>query len=267
VEDREPSSLGALERHALGSTLLERSLAHDDLAEALPSVRGAGGLPLGAVGACAFADLLPEVEQLSREAAGWMQGDRPEPVPVDVTVGGTRITGVLSGVWPAAQLVHGFGRFDARRLLDIWIRHLVLACVGDGGQPSTSVLVARPGRSIRATSIILERADDADARLRDLLEVFSTGQRVALPLFPAASLEYADAWRRAEHLDGPDRRAAAMRRASGTFHNRHGAPGDAWDAYVIRAFGRRDPIDEEPDFPDLALRVFDPLLSSFPEEA
>jgi len=278
IDDREPASLGPLERYALGSSLLERALEHDDLADAYPSVRAAGGLPLGSVGACAYADLVPEIEVLGHGAAAWMQGDPPDPVPVDVTIGGTRLAGMLPGVWPGAQLVHGYGKFNARRLLDIWIRHLLLASLEDEDLPSTSVLVARPGGGIKATSITLERVDDARARLHDLLEVYLTGQRVALPLFPEASSAYAGEWRRAEHLDEPDRHSAAMRRASDTFRGRWAAGGGESDAYVDRAFGSMDPLVAPGaaltfglaavmDFSGLALRIFDPLLSILQEGA
>ncbi len=277
IDDREPDALGPLERHALGSSLLERALVHHDLADAYPAVRAAGGLPLGSVGACTYADLLPEIDELERAASGWMLGDPPDPVPVDVTVGATRLTGMLPGVWQGAQLVHGYGKFNARRLLDIWIRHLVLAAIEDPGLPSTSVLVARPGDGIRAASIVLERVDEPRSLLGDLLEVYFTGQRVALPLFPAASLAYADEWRKAEHLDDRERGAAALAGASRAFRGWRGAPGDASDAYVGRAFGRLDPLRApgagitsglapEMDFARLALRVFDPLLSSIAVE-
>jgi exodeoxyribonuclease V gamma subunit len=268
VDDREPASLGPLERHALGSSLLGRALEHGDLADAYPSVRAAGGLPLGAVGACNFADMVPEVETLGREAASWMQGDPPDPVAVDVTVGTTRLSGTLPGVWPGAQLVHGYGKLDARRLLDIWIRHLVLLSLEDDALPSTSVLVARPERAGGPSSVTLGRREGVRELLGDLVEVYLAGQREALPLFPAASLEYVDGWHRAAHLDDADRHAEAVRRASATFHRRWGAPGDAVDPYVVRAFGGTDPLEARGgDFARLSLRVLDPLLEGLEEEA
>jgi exodeoxyribonuclease V gamma subunit len=268
VDDREPVTLGPLERYSLGSSLLGRALEHGDLADAFPSVRAAGGLPLGAAGACAFADMVPEVETLGSEAASWMQGDPPDPVAVDVTVGGTRLGGTLPGVWPGAQLVHGYGKLDARRLLDIWIRHLVLLSLEDDDLPSTSVLVARPERAGGPSSVSLGRLEGAGELLADLVEVYLAGQREPLPLFPAASLEYVDGWHRAGHLDDADRHAEAMRRASAAFHRRWGAPGDAADRYVVRAFGSADPLEAgEGDFARLSLRVFDPLLEGLEEEA
>ena len=298
LADREPLSLDALDRWALGTGLLEQTLeavrdgagplVGERLEAVWTAVRARGVLPAGVAGRCYFDDLVPDVQALAEAIQRSAGGERLPPVQVQIDVEGTRVGGRLNLLWPAAQIRAGFSRVQAKHELRAWVDHLALQCLPPGdGLPRRTVVVGRDQEGDGARQVAFGALPAARARqlLGDLIELYYLGMRIPLPFFPATSRRYVE--ERTNRLRRePDDIAAAERRALRAARELYLPPdysrqrGEAHDPYVARVFGAFDPVSHPPDdtsqlfpepppdgpsvpsFGDLARRVFEPLLAA-----
>ena len=267
VEGREPLVLAGLERWRVGTELLERALAGEELSGAWSAVRGAGVLPPGPVGRLAYARLSASAAAAERTWRLFAGKDRLEPAAVDGELHGIRLTGTLDNLWPDARVCVRFSGLEGPWELDVWVRHVVLCWLGSRGLPRRSVAISCLGAEARA--IRFEEVAQPERVLSDLVGLYLAGQSVPLPFFPRASRAYQKAARKA----APDEIfAPALSSARGLFSGSHGgATGEMYDPYVQQVFGDSDPLEpgyrpcQPPvagyaDFPTAARTVFAPLL-------
>jgi exodeoxyribonuclease V gamma subunit len=265
LDDREPMELDSLARWEVGSGLLERALAGENLDDALPSVRASGRLPLGVLGACVYDDVRSAVDQVASAAARCVRGTRLEPVVIDAAIEDTRITGIIADIWPQGLVQYQFSKVGQRHELGVWIRHLVLNWLMPSGYPTSSFLVGRPA-SDGSPIVRFHPVRGPAAILQELVRLYWLGQTAPLPLFPQASRTYAEALRRAKAGDTEER---ALQKAISAFNGSQHRRGDADDPYVRQVFGDRDAFapaspgcedPTRPSFQQLAQIVFGPLL-------
>src|SRR5262249_14446142 len=266
LEDREPMEPDALERWKIGNGLLARAVEGEDLDAALASVRATGSLPPGALGTCLYDDLSIEVMRLAGAVTRLAQGEPLAVVAVDAEVNATRVTGLISDVWPSGLVRYQYSKLGQRQELALWIRHLVLNWLAPLGYPRDSFLVGRPTRTAGPHTVHFRPVKNAAAILADLLHLFWVGQLLPLPLFEASSRRYASALRKKGRSSVAHALAAARKAYCADEHRR----GDVSDAYVQQLYGACDPLDPEfhwfdgdegmPRFHAVAQAVFAPLL-------
>ncbi|HOU89862.1 MAG TPA: exodeoxyribonuclease V subunit gamma [Polyangiaceae bacterium] len=280
---QDPIELDARTRRAIGADLLTLALgspAGAAVEVAWERERARGRLPQGAAGRSLFEGLVPEVEAIAREARRHRLGDRLAPVPVALALGDARLVGVLEELWPGAQVLVRYAREGGGSELDAWVRHLALQVLrGDAPAPelpARTVVVARPREAEGAAVFGFRELDPATARreLEFLLTLVGLAATAPVPFFPRAAREYAAVHQRLAAKGAPDAAERALAAARGVFLGaaRQGAPGEARDPYVRRLHADGDPLAPEPDagaglagvapFPELALRVFGPLLAA-----
>jgi exodeoxyribonuclease V gamma subunit len=264
LADREPMSLDSLSQWRLGDALLGRALAGEDIEAVYAATRAQGVLPLGVPGRCEFADLREKVETLAGAAVSLRDGESLPPVPIDGTIGDTRISGVIRDVWPAGQLRCQFARIGGKHEIGPWIRHVLLNWASPQS-PRPCFVVGPPARGAGVTAVRFAPPADCEAILRVLVEFYWLGQRGPLPFFAGASRAFVDALQRR-----PGDEDHALRAAAGAFSEGWQTAGDA-DAYTDQVFGERIPLEpgfrmfpdsDEPwvTFGEVSRRVLQPLL-------
>jgi exodeoxyribonuclease V gamma subunit len=266
LRPREPLSLNALERWGVGSELVKRVADGATAADLLGLLQARGVLPLGAHGE----DLFEGIHEMARRIAGVLRthtGDQPprDPVPIDLLVGDTRLTGEIGSIYPVGRMACGFSKLNARARVDIWLHHLVLQVLPE--VPRSSVGIGPPfSRKGREPDVRLYRpVPNAHERLEELIALFWAGQRAALPFFPDAALSFL--WDdRKRNVDPETKARWAAQSARRTFFGRYGS---SRNAYVSQVFGGVDPIapdfrvdtaDCEVSFAGLARTVLGPAL-------
>jgi exodeoxyribonuclease V gamma subunit len=268
AEDREPFALGDLERYFVGTSLLEGALAGRDLEAYFEVERGRGRLPLGVEGRRAYDGVAALAVPIATEVGAARAAGELDPLAVDIplhtALGDTRLVGTLDGITSSARVQHSFGNRRAKRLLDVWIRHLALNCVAGEGHARRSIWIGRKDRGL-ARSVFEPLVEGADRLLAQLVELYWIGQQRPLEFFPATSLEYAYKLYRSQ--DDPDRAEVerqALVNAGGAWSNSwQPGGGESRNPAVARFFGGRRPFDEQGDplgFRALAQLVYDPLL-------
>jgi len=280
---QDPVEIDPRVRRAIGADLLALALASPagvPLEAAWERERARGRLPHGAAGRGLFEGLFPEVEAIAREARRHRRGDRLPAVSVALALGDTRVVGVLAELWPAAQVLVRYSRGGGAVELDAWVRHLALqlrrADALGPELPARTVLVARPSEAEGVEVVSFRALDLATARreLESLVTLVGLAATAPVPFFPRAAREYAAVHRRLTAKGAPDAAERALAAARAVFLGaaRQGAPGEAQDPYVRRLHADGDPLAPEPEagaglpgvppFPEVALRVFGPLLAA-----
>lgn len=273
--DREPLDLDGLEAFGVGDELLRIAIEGGDPARTLRRIAGSGILPLGESGRTVHAEVVAAVNALAARVRAARGGDRLPPRDLVCEIGGVRVEGRISELYPGGLVTQRYAQLGNPSELEVWIAHVLrCACLGDGAQ-ATAHLIGRPGKD-RVRHVRFEPLDDAVGRLADLVEIYRMGCTRPLPLFPRASRRYAEritksAERFDEYEDGDVGEDGALYDAyrqygDPTAHRPEGA-----DPYVRQLFADVDPLapSHRPigldapgyGFGELALRVFAPLLA------
>lgn len=271
--DREPMALDGLDAYKLGTDLLRRALAGDDLLASYPLIRASGVLPLGAVGFCRYQRALPEIEEMAAAVRAHTEGEPLPPREVSLLLGAERLTGWIRDLWPKGQLSYRFGSARVRDELALWIRHLAWQCVAGPADPRRSVLLTRDRKKQQAAALSFGpiAPEEARALLAGLLRWYRLGQVLPLRFFPEASATYVQAITNGKT---EDEALAAARARFAPGEASLGAPSESDDPYVARVLGGRDPVDPalllvgppaageppEPSFAELAQAVLGPML-------
>ena len=271
IADREPMELDKLEEYKIGTDLLRRALSGQDLPEAYTYLRAKGALPLGAMGRVGFDGMLPKVDALAAAIREHATDEKLVALELDVRCDGTRLTGFLRNLYPAARVEYRFASVKPKDELELWIRHLGLQCAATAGYPRISVHIGLAKDQAKMVRFGELDPDEARARLTALVRLYHLGQSIPLCFFAATSHAYANALN-----EGKDSTAAEKAARSELFGGGHkDARPESADPYIARVLSGRDPTepgfrlldpasrgdDEEPTFADLALDIFGPLLA------
>jgi exodeoxyribonuclease V gamma subunit len=265
--DDEPFDLDRLAAWALKTRLVEDRLAARPASAARLAAEGL--LPHGAFGHLALESEQAALAPLDTALAPYA-GERPSSLQLDLTFtlssdGPCGLSGQVGGLYPGLGLLRWrAGRLRGEHRLKLWLAHLARWAVVDAArieEPEPSVLLGLDDPLVLARP--LSQAD-ARAELEALTALYWEGLHRPLPIFPRASAAFAEVWRK-EGADAEEKALNAARRAwlGNSFNN---IPGDAGDAYiqlVLRGV-TADPL-ANPEFPELALKLYGPLLDA--EEA
>jgi exodeoxyribonuclease V gamma subunit len=244
ADAREPFTSTGLEAHALKQRLLALRLRGETLALSLPLARASGLLPHGEVGATIFDETLVDVDGFAERLLGVLPAVAPEPVPLDVELGGMRLRGALGGVSPLGLIGYRFAACKPKDLLEAWIRHLALNVLERGD------VERRTRWFLQDKTLTFVPLAAARAQLEQLLALYWAGLMRPLPLFPESALACVT-------------KEAGLNAARNVWHSNHGR-GEGDDPYLRLAFRDCDPLDAE--FETLAVAVFGPLTAAMTEE-
>ena len=246
LEDEEAFSVDGLRGFHLKREVLDGLIdgADPELARRVALARG--DLPPGLFGQVAFddrTDHLAEWADRLREA----RGEPLEPLELDFTGGGLRLTGWLRGATRDGLLRYRTAKLKAEDRIALWIEHLALHLAA----PEGVALVSRFEAEDRAFSLGVVK--DPAARMERLLQLYADGLRQPLPLFPRSSLTFVEQSMKKDE-------EAALKAATNQWLGGDWANGEGEDPYYATAFRGREPLDHR--FIETARALFEPLLSA-----
>jgi exodeoxyribonuclease V gamma subunit len=184
LETRDPFGLDFFPRQELARGLVEQALEGRGGGALEARWRAAGRLPQGNIGARLFAR---EADHAAVFVANLVQIYESAPersLAVDLSLGGLRLVGVLTGVRPDGLFGYSVHKIWDGQLIELWLRHLVLNALAPPGVEPVSRWLD-PKRLYRFPPMA-----DAGERLAELLAAYWQGLCRPLPLFPKSSLTY-----------------------------------------------------------------------------
>lgn len=253
----EAFQVGPLEGFLAGGDLVGALLAGDTPDEALQRLRLRGDLPLGAWGDLECAIFAEKGRALASEVRRLGGGTERRVIPMDLTVGTTRLVGGLTDVYPAARVEVRFAKMKARPKVGLWVRHLALLAAGAG---TRSYLVGHDPKEGAAVASF-GPVDDARRTLASLVDLYWLGQTTPLLFFPEAAAAFVAA--EAKGLPVP----AALERARKAFEPDDHIHTEGNDDHLQLLLRGVDPFVESPtgvdpraSFVATARTILEPLL-------
>ena len=183
-------------------------------------------------------------------------------------LGRCRLVGRLDQLWPGGRIELGFSRIGRRAELDLWIRHLVLCSLVDGGADfvAQSVFVGRPeSKSSDDRVVVFERVSDSQTHLARLFEWAWSAAEAPLPFFPNTGWAFA-----AKAIAGKSDQAwrDAHQKYEGGESHQFSLPESEEELEYARIWEGWSPLDSAGKLPvryrfeDLTTQFFEPLLEA-----
>ncbi|HCD35432.1 MAG TPA: exodeoxyribonuclease V subunit gamma [Chlorobium sp.] len=246
--DREPFSIEGLDAYMIREELLEKILQGSDPSDILPLFQARGIIPPSGIGERLFASMATESAAFAARLTALTEGAAElPPLPVNLDIGGFRLTGELTHIWPKHQLSYRHASMRGRERIQSWIRHLVLNAAREEGYPTETILV------MRNESLSFAQPDQPVLYLENLLKRYREGLHSPLLFFPEASLAYT------RKLDDGLQKAYAEALAVWNDNPFSGLHGEGSHPAVQRCFGNTEPFGTE--FKSLALELLLPLMN------
>ncbi len=253
VADGLSVELDALERWGVGDRLLAARLGGVDARGARLAEVARGQLPPGYLGAPAVLLAEPVVERLVAEA-----GTEPaSSVDVDVELPDGRVVrGTIPDVCGTELRTVTFSRMGPKARIVAWTRLLALSAAFPGqGYTARVIAKAERGDGISVKELRALDAETSRRHLADLVALYDEGMRRPLPLACKTSAAWAA---------GDETKAAQAWTTDFEF------PNEDDDVEHRRVYGGRRPwaeLRDDPEFDELAHRLWDPLLEHEEPEA
>jgi exodeoxyribonuclease V gamma subunit len=260
LADREPIEIDALERWGLGDRLLSELVAGASLEEVRAALRAGGLLPPGALGLAVYAEVAPAARRIADRVRQLTGAARLEPIPVDLEVGGFRLTGVLRDVWACGQVSWRFSRLGRRHELALWLRHLVLQLVAPAGATRGTILLGQPANEHEDVEARFTPVASAARELERLIRLHRQAAERPPPFFPETSRAFLRELREAKRRGEADAERRSLEKARAMFEADPQHGGESGDRYVKKLFGERYRPDRDPSFRRFAEEVLSALL-------
>jgi exonuclease V gamma subunit len=194
----EPAGRDGLVDFESRELLLRTVLSGKDPTNAMEFLLARGSFPPTELGRIRCEDLLSTVMDLARAANGLCLGESLDDEIVEVDLveeqGATQLLGALPGRRRGGRL-EVISSKNPKRLLDAWVRHLVMcACVSKAPACNSFLVRRAEKRDIEVWQMPFLDRQQAQDFLKRLLGLYRKAWKIPLRVFPDASFAYANAW-------------------------------------------------------------------------
>jgi exodeoxyribonuclease V gamma subunit len=251
LQEEEPFSLDGLEAFQCKQEILESLFTQRSRSSLIAAWKGSGQLPPGPTGALVANGVFAAVDPLFRRVQARIGEALIVREPLELKIAGFTLEGQLS-FFSGVGLVHyRAAKVDPKKKaeanLKLWIEHLFFQLTGSVG-PKQSYLVGEDG------TWGFSEVPEAEAYLRELLELHLRGLSAPLPFFPKTSFMYA--------IGQAKGAETAQELASETWEGDEDdefKQGEKEDPYFNLCF-RNHPDPLSSDFQTIARQVVSPML-------
>lgn len=257
VGDSESFALDALERYQLDQQLMDALLAGEASETLYERFQAAGSLSPPAAGRISFEKELETTERVIAALHPHIQETMREPAAFEIELGGFLVRGQIDGVFPQALVHCRMARLKCTDLVTSWLKWLLLNRVDELETPPFC-LVAGLGKNRDHQKLRVDRIEDPEDHLIQLLNRYYEGLVRPLPYFPSTSEAYVR-----ELLKTGHDRSKALEKAFTSWEGSRFSPGEREDPWFARCFSHCNPLD--PEFMELSQSILEPILSRYQE--
>ncbi|MBB5349482.1 exodeoxyribonuclease V subunit gamma [Desulfoprunum benzoelyticum] len=181
--ESEPFAVDPLAGYGVGQEIIQSLLAGAGAEAALARMRIEGRWPLGTPGKLLFARQQQELTSFADRIRGMAMGRRLPDLPVDVTVGASRLRGLLGNVYEGGVLIYRYSNCKGRDVLHLWLHALLADQLLGEDRRVVAVL--------RDCELETVTARDRSPDLACCLELFTAGCQGPSDLYVEPALSYA----------------------------------------------------------------------------
>ena len=247
-DSRDPFMLDRFESEGLTRHLVESLLSNRPVEQIMQLERASGRLPHGMVGERLFEQARETARPLARQIQEQGLSPGTQSLEFRLPSGPVILSGRLSGLTSAG--LHGFSvaPLPASRLLELWVRHLLLNTVcPEGVEPETRWLDA-------GGLICFAPLDEARFHLDTLLEYYWAGLSRPLHLFPRSSRDFMLQLGRGKPAE------LAVAKARTTWEGAFNDYPESANPYYQLAFSGQEVLDQA--FQTVSEQCFGPLMAA-----
>jgi len=249
LSEREPFDLKGLEKYTFEQTLLQKSLANDDLTEYLSAVKASGKIPPGTLGEYLCQKSQEEVERFAHMVKPYITGTPLDPVEFNLKISEYTLSGKIDTIFESGLIHYRYTKVKVKDRLKVWIDHLVLNSMKRAPYLKRSTLIGAD------TVVVLLPVQESNKILLDLIKKYWEGLSKPLLFFPEASWKYAHAILEKKMPD-----EEAMRKARDEWEGDDYYRGESRDPSSQLCFGTVDPLNAE--FERIAKEIFEPMIKN-----
>ena len=184
LEDKEPFSIGGLQKYLLEDVISNYYTAGFDAERLYTITRAAGMLPHGTTGMITFNSLMPGIKDFSARINQITGQDKLDPLEINIEISGYNLYGRLDNIWKSGMIHYRYAAAKAKDRLKAWIAHLALNASGKQSYPMNSMLICKDD------SFQTSPLDNSVEILDTLISIYIKGQNELLRFFPESSFEY-----------------------------------------------------------------------------
>jgi len=249
-QESEPFAIGPLDRWRLQDPAVRAAQRGEPPpADELAAARATGQLPVGGLGALAFAPVQAETTAFLTRIASFPVDRRQR---LSVRVGDIVVSGELDGFGEQGAVRARIARLKPKDRLRAWVQHVWMCAARAQGAPDL------PDRTLvfaRDKTVTLRpmHADEALRMMDTLVRGYLAGLATPLPLFEKSSWQFAYSLRKHDE-------AAALRSAQGEWdpnQAEHGGPNDSEDEAIELCMRGREAL-AQPEFAAWARDIWGP---------
>lgn len=184
-DNAEPFSLANFADSTVRSMALKQAKA--GISDTSMSIAKASGtLPQGMHGEILHDIESEKVEKLLEDIDESFTASTLVPVPIDLNINGTNITGVLRDLRPEGQLLLVSDKYYPYQKIQLWLKHLLLCCAKPEGVACITKVISLSGE------LVFNEVESPEERLAEWIQAYGSGLQQPLPLFPKVSFAYAE---------------------------------------------------------------------------
>ena len=267
IVQREPFSLAGLDRHTLGTRLVDTASEQPDPSDGYPFFKAMGSLPPGRKGKHEYDKLLGQAQPVMDAADKRGVSPALPPVATLLDTAGLKLNVRLSGIRENGITRASFGRLTAKRLLTGWIHHLCLTLCAPAHYPKTTRLIgqAPAGKAGIQEMVFEDPGDAAKEYINTLTDIFLAGLSTPVCFFCETGFQFAKVLAKRNFETSRQNVMEAADKAARYWYGDRFLPGERDDRYIQLCYRHHDPFDtvqrlESEGFVDLAVRIFKPML-------
>jgi exodeoxyribonuclease V gamma subunit len=169
--------------YGVAQEIIQSRLAEEGVEASLARLQIEGRWPLGTPGKLLFTGQEEELTSFADRIRARAMGRRLPDLPVDLTLGGTRIRGLLGNLYEEGILIYRYSSCKGRDVLHFWLQALLADALLGEGKRVVAVL-----RDLHLETVT---ARDRSPDLAGCLELYAAGCQTPSCLYVEPALSYA----------------------------------------------------------------------------
>jgi len=259
LKENEPFYVEAgLDEYFLNQKIVNYALSEADSTGLQAALKAEGELPHGNIGELIYQTLSDKARPFIERVKQELENPCLPPMRVFVRLDNCELSGNFPKIWEKGLIFYRYKSLNAGDYLASWLQHLLLnaAAEQNNALPRQSLIIGV--KDGKVDTHILSPVENSLEKLNALVALYEQGLCQALHFFPKTAFSFVESLHK-----NPDDTGKAEKEARNTWFGNDYFTGEGQDPFYQICFGRVEEFRpwDKPDFHQLAMQIFEPLLA------